>query len=695
MNVLKFCFGIAFFTLLFSGCKKDIDNTSFINTASNPAKLGALFTITQNNTGLVTITPNGEGVTSFDIYFGDATTAPVKVIVGNSTQHNYQEGVYQVKIVGYNISGKTSETTQSLTVSYRKPENVVVTAITDVANNFKVNLSATALYETYFKVTFGDVANEIPQSFLEGDTLSHTYKVVGNYTIKLVAYSGGKDSTIVTKNVSIINPVLLPITFESSTIDYTFTNFDGGNTTIIANPQANGINTSSKVAKMVKNAGQPWGGSFIAIGNPIDFTTNKIFRMKVFSPRVGAKVLLKVENAADVSINYEKEVTTTLANAWEDLAFDYSAINASKAYNHIVLIFDNGTIGDGTANYTFLIDDIRQTNVLPASKLSLPITFDDLAFNYGVTDFGGDSTVDGVDPTNSANKIKVTTKATGAQTWAGTTLGSSGASLGTPIPFTSTATKMSVRVYSPAAGIPVRLKTEQANNSNKSVETEAITTTSNTWETLTFDFNNHSAGTTALNLSNAYDKISIFFDFGTVGSGKVFRWDDVKFVSGSGGGGSTVLALPIDFESSAITYSFTDFGGGAASAIANTQIAGINTSAKVGKMVKSNGFVYGGSLISLPSPIDFSTKKTMKMKVFSPRVGAKVLLKVENLTDGNVFFEKEVLTTKANDWEQLTFDYSAIPTTKTYQKVVLIFDNGTMGDGSANFTFLFDDISLN
>jgi hypothetical protein len=82
------------------------------------------------------------------------------------------------------------------------------------------------------------------------------------------------------------------------------------------------------------------------------------------------------------------------------------------------------------------------------------------------------------------------------------------------------------------------------------------------------------------------------------------------------------------------------------------------------------------------------------MKVFSPRVGAKVLLKVENLTDGGISYEKEVLTNVANDWEELTFDYSAINVSQSYQKIVLIFDNGTMGDGSADFTFLIDDIAL-
>ena len=81
------------------------------------------------------------------------------------------------------------------------------------------------------------------------------------------------------------------------------------------------------------------------------------------------------------------------------------------------------------------------------------------------------------------------------------------------------------------------------------------------------------------------------------------------------------------------------------------------------------------------------------MKVYAPTVGTKVLLKFENLTDGTVFSQQEVATTTANTWEQLTYDFSSVDVSKSYQKVVLIFDNGTVGDGSANFTFLFDDIS--
>ncbi|MBG6110803.1 hypothetical protein IWX84_001685, partial [Flavobacterium sp. CG_9.10] len=96
----------------------------------------------------------------------------------------------------------------------------------------------------------------------------------------------------------------LPLDFESSTVTYAFTDFDGGAATVVANPQMSGINTSSKVAKMVKGAGQPWAGSKFLMGSTVDFSTNKVFKVKVFSPVAGKKLLLKFEGAGAA---FEKE----------------------------------------------------------------------------------------------------------------------------------------------------------------------------------------------------------------------------------------------------------------------------------------------------------------------------------------------------------------------------------------------------
>ena len=148
--------------------------------------------------------------------------------------------------------------------------------------------------------------------------------------------------------------------FESSTLTYNWINFDGGNASVINNPFKTGINTSNKVGKMVKGpGGQMWGGSFIELPSAINFSGSKTLRMKVYAPRVGTKVLLKVENATNGGISFEKEVTTSTANAWEDLTFDFSTINTANSYHKVVVIFDLGTVGDGSANFTYHFDDIR------------------------------------------------------------------------------------------------------------------------------------------------------------------------------------------------------------------------------------------------------------------------------------------------------------------------------------------------
>jgi hypothetical protein len=259
MNTLKYITGLVFFLVIAGGCKKTTyDDVSFVANAKAPDKLSVVFEITQDNTGLVTITPAGEGVAKYEVFYGDGTVAPAEVMPGKNTQHTYREGVFPVKIVAHGVSGKTTEFTEQLTVTFRAPENLVVSVTVDPANNFKVNVSATALYETNFRVYFGTSPTETPVSFLEGQTVSNIYTAVGTYNVRVVALSGGVASAQLITPVTIVDPLLLPITFESTTINYNFGNFDGGVATVISNPQSNGINTSAKAGRMVKNAGQPF-----------------------------------------------------------------------------------------------------------------------------------------------------------------------------------------------------------------------------------------------------------------------------------------------------------------------------------------------------------------------------------------------------------------------------------------------------
>ncbi len=171
------------------------------------------------------------------------------------------------------------------------------------------------------------------------------------------------------------------------------------------------------------------------------------------------------------------------------------------------------------------------------TQMNLPVTFDDVTVAYGLVGFGGaeQSTVV-TDPTLATNKVGKVIKTNTAELWAGTTVtalaGTVQTGFSANIPFTATEKRMNVRVWSPHAGIQVRLKVEDKTDPTKSCETEAAVTIASGWQTLEFNFANPAAGTAALNLAFNYNKASIFFNFGVTGATageRIYYFDDVKF----------------------------------------------------------------------------------------------------------------------------------------------------------------------
>ncbi len=158
----------------------------------------------------------------------------------------------------------------------------------------------------------------------------------------------------VTQNGAPIS-ITIPIDFESDGT-YVFSNFDGGNGSVVLNPSATAMNASNKVGRIVRNGGATWAGSLLTLSHNINFSTLPTFSMKVFSPRAGLPVLLKLEGSDAPS---EILATTTLANAWETLNWNFAG-KPSNVYNKLVFMFDFGATGNGSAQSTFYFDDISQ-----------------------------------------------------------------------------------------------------------------------------------------------------------------------------------------------------------------------------------------------------------------------------------------------------------------------------------------------
>lgn len=148
------------------------------------------------------------------------------------------------------------------------------------------------------------------------------------------------------------------IDFECAGPEYSFFGEKDGTITIeyADNPAPGGINNSDKVVKVTQTAGvEPWAGFFFDLSAKADFSTLTSVKIKVYSPAAGQIVNLKMEDIADGSISSEVQMTTTVANEWEELCFPFSS-NDSEKFDRFVLFFDfQGPKDSETVHY---FDDI-------------------------------------------------------------------------------------------------------------------------------------------------------------------------------------------------------------------------------------------------------------------------------------------------------------------------------------------------
>lgn len=505
-----------FLLLALASCENE-DELPQLDDVAAPSNISALFTIASDNSGLVTIQPNGQGVTAYTVHFGDGTDESADLGPGERVRRTYAEGTYTVRISAMGINGKVTEHQQELMVSFLPPDNLEVTIARVTGNPFAIDLSATADFATFFEAYFGEVDEEEPTLFMPGETVRYTYSDVGEYPVRVVARSGSTGSAEFTDTVIVSNPLLLPIDFESTAQNYAFTNFGGASVSVVANPDVSEGNPSARVGELVKQAGsEVWAGSFLDLGQPVDFSEFQQIGMKVWSPIAGIPIIMKLENLGDPNLFIEVEVQNTAAGEWENLVFDFSGGDLSNEYQRIVFFFDFGTEGDDSAYY---FDDIKLTD--GTAELNLPIDFESGETIYGFTGFGGASAevIPNPDPSglNGSSRVGSFVKNTGSETWAGVFIDMAG-----PINF-GDREKISMKVWAPQSGVTVLLKLESISNPGVEIEVAVQNTIANGWEELEFEF----AG---INSADAYQRVVLFFDFGNTGTAVPYYFDDIQLV---------------------------------------------------------------------------------------------------------------------------------------------------------------------
>ncbi len=708
--------------LVFTACTDDDQVSYALQNISAPTQVEAVFDIAQDESGTVTVTPTAVGANSFQVTFGDAEgETPTEVSPGETVSHVYGEGTFNLRIVAVGATGLTSELVRVITISFTPPSNLAVDIAVSDQNPFQIEVAPTADNVTVFDIYYGDVADEVPQTILAGETGTHIYAEAGDYTVRVVARGAGSATVEYSEVVTIAgasDPMSLPITFDIPTVNYAFATFNGASYEVVDNPDPSGANPEVTKVGAITNSGANWEGGAFNLGTPVDFSgTNKTIFMKMWS-NVAVPVLMKFEGGVNGERQNEVSVNHG-GTGWELLSFDFandavkSYIDGTQGvgepfvptgqYATMVLFID----GPGTTAGTFYIDDIEQEASLVAPQL--PIDFEGSGFDYTWNGFGSSSfgpipagVIANPDATgiNTSGSVVRITKEGGAQVWAGASMNLAGA-----IDF-SGGTTLSVKVWSPRAGTAILLKLEDSTsppdgNGNPTVfaEVQATSTVAGGWEALSFDLTTFGGFST----SNSYDRVILFPDFGNAGQGEDFYFDDIEIAVVT----PQAPQLPIDFEGANIDYTWNGFGSSSfgpipAGVIANPDASGINTSGNVVQITKPAGAqVWAGASLNLAGAIDFTGGTTITVKVWSPRAGTAILLKLEDSTsppDGNgnptVFAEVQAASTVAGAWEELSFDlttFGGFSTGNSYDRVILFPDFGNAGQGE---DFYFDDIII-
>ena len=295
-----------------------------------------------------------------------------------------------------------------------------------------------------------------------------------------------------------------------------FENADNPPLEFVANPDPSGINTSAMVAKFTArdtNAGAaPYAGLESQHGGNIgtfDLTSeNALVNIMVYKTKI-----------SDVGIKFatpsggaqpEIKVANTLINQWELITVDFSSyigLGETTGLDQIIVFPD---FINRTADDIIYFDNI--TFGIPVlNPIDLPITFEDDQ-TPTFSDFNGSSTLLIPNPDASG----ANTSATVAQNTVPANAAFAGVNFQVDNIDITTDKVFSLSVWSSLPNIPVLLKLENASGVN--TERAAVTTTTNAWETITFDFTDEGQLT--------YQSVTIFMNFNmTDTADQVYYWD--------------------------------------------------------------------------------------------------------------------------------------------------------------------------
>jgi hypothetical protein len=681
MKILKYFLStILIVTAIWSCTDEDFGSLDFLSTANAPTNVAALFNVTQDNTGTVTITPNSEGAVSYDIFYGDNTESPGNVKQGKSIVHVYSEGTFTVKLVAIGITGLKTEMTHDLVVSFKAPENLEVVIKNDAAVSKKVNVTATADFAMSFDVYFGEEGNDEPVSANNGETASYVYAEAGTYTIRVVSKSAAIQTTEYTEEF-VVTEILQPLAKaptppSRADVDvvsifsekYTPTKVDMFVTdwSVLTSQEEIAIEgNQTLVYRELSHAG------IITESEPFDASAMEYFHFDIWSTNVATFKIKFVDfngtgwNNGSDNIEFEIENTITEEGKWISFDIpltDFVGVPFSDINQMVIAAAPVGTV--------FL--DNMYFYKAPTVFADLPITFDSAVETF--EPFLGAEFEITADPEDANNPVGKITNYGAENSW-----GYEGVSLKldkwvdlSVIP------TIKLDFYNDGATHDVSIKFEDSTspldgNNNPTVFEEVHVTVSNTgWSELVFNF------TTGL----SYDSIVLFVDGGETGISGTYYFDNVV--------NEEFISLPLTMDTPGQT--FEPFLGAEFEITADPEDAN-NPVGKITNYGAENSWGYEGVSLKLDEWIDTNANATIKLDFYNDGVAHDVLIKLEDSTsplnsDNNpTVFEEVYVTVSNTGWSELVFNFTS---GLSYDNIALFVDAGVTGIPG---TYYFDNVS--
>ena len=674
-----------FFTLLFVftafvSCKEDfLEETDFGIVA--PSNVNATFNITQDNTGLVTITPTAVGAVKFDVDFGDGSEVATGIAAGKHAKHTFAEGTHSIGITAIGLGNLKTAASVELMVSFKAPQNLVVAITNSTTISRQIDVVATADYATSFDVTPGVDGAEVASANI-GETASYKYAAAGTYTITVTAKGGAIETTSMSQDfevTALMQPVASATTpkdrpsssvisvYSSSYAAQAVTNFDGfpdwgqgGQGSSWAEFDLNG----DKMLQYVNLSYQ--GNQFDAV----DLSGMEYVHMDVWTADMDKLELSIIQTAipqeTPIVVDLTKDEWTSIdipLSSYTDLGQAVTAIDQLKY------------VGTPWATGSVFIDNVY---FYKASEVKLPIRFNQEENFAGV---GGASVELSTDPDDSSNNTAKVTN--GGNDWETAEI-----MLDVPISITSGGdNKYSVRIYSPDANAHALMMKLEQSGDNEFIELSQPFQGAG-WNTVNFDFSTITAQAwpnpgAAWDGNADFKKLVFFIDGGSATPG-VYHLDDVAL-------NSSLYGLPIYFNDAAIP--FAGVGGASFEMSVDPDDATNNT----GKLTNGgNDWETAELVMERPISIVSGADNSIFVDIYSPDDAAHALMIKLEQSGANEYIELSVPFQGAG-WNRVHFDLSTVTAqawpnpgaewdgNADFKKLVFFVDGGSATPGVYHF----------